>query len=94
MVSKSLMYGCAPIIRISDTKVLKYYNRASFTHYVTICEVDHNNNTVTLVDPHYDLRYNGFHTISMNEFNNLVNYDGWISVYTPVPEGEYIYTMN
>lgn len=35
--------------------------------------------------------YRGSHTISMSEFESLVNYNGWISVFTNVSEGSYIY---
>ncbi len=87
----SLSCGAAPIIRIDDTSVLNYYSGHSFTHYVTISKVNLSSNTVTLVDPHYDSAYRCSHTISMSEFESLVNYNGWISVFTNVSEGSYIY---
>ena len=90
-VKYSLKNGAAPIIRIDDTSVLDYYNGTSLTHYVTISEVDTTNNTVTLVDPHYNRTYQGKHTITMNEFVSLVNKNGWISVYTNVSDGDYVY---
>lgn len=90
-VKYSLSNGAAPVIRIDDTSVLGYYNNNSYTHYVTISAVDTKNNTVTLVDPHYLSTYRGTHKITMEEFENLVNYDGWMCVYTNAGDGSYVY---
>ena len=92
-VKYSLQNGAPPVIRIDDTSVLDYYSskEESLTHYVTISEVDTINNTVTLVDPNYELKYQGSHTITMDEFIKLVNINGWISVYTNVKTGSYVY---
>ncbi len=91
LVKESLKKDAVPIIRIYDTKVLGYYNGLSQTHYMCISEVNTKNNTVTLVDPHYDSTYRGRHTIKISEFEKLVNYDGWIALYTKAADGYYVY---
>lgn len=91
LVKKSLQQNAVPIIRIDDTSVLEYYKGEKISHYVCISKVDTINNTVTVVDPHYDSAYRGTHVISMSEFENLVNYDGWIALYTSAQDGYYVY---
>ncbi|MGN0181718.1 MAG: C39 family peptidase [Candidatus Ornithomonoglobus sp.] len=91
LVKKSLQQNAVPIIRVGDTSVLGYYNGQSYTHYMCISEVNTNNNTVTLVDPHFNATYRGTHVISMSEFEDLVNYDGWIALYTNAQDGYYVY---
>lgn len=61
----------------------------------TFVSVD-KNNEVTLVDPNCtggtdDPRYMGTWTVPMSEFENIVNYDGWIAVYTKAADGYYVY---
>lgn len=73
------------------TSVLGYYNGNSYSHYMCISQVNTNNNTVTVVDPHYNDTYRGTHVISMSEFEDLVNYDGWIALYTSAQDGYYVY---
>lgn len=91
MVKTSLQQNAVPIIRVDDTSVLDYYNGNQYTHYMCISKVDTINNTVTVVDPHYDSAYRGSHVISMSEFENLVNYAGWIALYTSAQDGYYEY---
>lgn len=96
LVKTSLQQNAVPIIRISDTSVLGYYNGRSQTHYVCISEVNTINKTVTLVDPNNTMvngkyPYNGTFNISMSEFEDLVNYDGWIALYTKAADGYYVY---
>ena len=92
LVKKSLQRNAVPIIRVDDTSVLNYYNRNSYSHYMCISKVNTNNNTVTLVDPHYDPAYRGAHVISISEFEELVNYNGWIALYTSAADGYYVYS--
>lgn len=51
---------------------------------MVVSSVDFNAECVTLVDPHYDDKYFGFHTISFDEFNYLAQNcrDFWMSTYT------------
>lgn len=91
LVKKSLQQNAVPIIRVDDTSVLGYYNGNSYSHYMCISQVNTNNNTVTVVDPHYNDTYRGTHVISMSEFEDLVNYDGWIALYTSAQDGYYVY---
>ena len=96
LVKASLAQNAVPIIRVPDTSVLGYYNGISQSHYVCISEVDTNKNIVTLVDPNNtggttNPRYLGTWKVSMTEFENIVNYDGWIAVYTKAADGYYVY---
>ena len=91
LVKKSLQNNGVPIIRVDDTSVLGYYNGNSYSHYICISQVNTNNNTVTVVDPHYNDSYRGTHVISMSEFEAIVNYDGWIALYTNAQDGYYVY---
>lgn len=91
MVKTSLQQNAVPIIRVDDTSVLGYYDGEQFTHYMCISKVNTVNNTVTVVDPHKKDAYRGTHTISMAEFEDLVNYDGWIALYTNAEDGYYVY---
>lgn len=91
MVKISLQQNAVAIIRVDDTSVLDYYNGEQFTHYMCISEVDTIEDTVKLVDPHYDSVYRGYHEISISEFEELVNYNGWIVLYTSAKDGYYVY---
>ncbi len=93
-IISSLIYDAVPVIKINDTSLLRYYNGASFGHYVVVDYVDFNAETVMLRDPHYDSKYYGAHVISYEEFNNLAkeSRDLWVSVYTSVSSDDsYIY---
>lgn len=87
-ISNCLINDAVPVINVSDTSLLGYYNGNSFGHYIVVNYVDFNAETVMLYDPHYDDRYYGNHLISFDEFNQLAKglaYDDsrlWISVYT------------
>lgn len=91
----SLSKGQAPVLRVQNTSRMDYYNGKELQHYVTIAGVDTVNGTITVVDPNYMDEYRGEHVISLDEFNNVMrgdgNFDGWLSVYTNVSEGNYIY---
>lgn len=92
LVKTSLQKNAVPIIRIPDTSVLTYYDGLSQTHYVCVSQVDMNEGTVTLSDPNntsYDLWDR--HDIPISEFEALVNYDGWIVLYTNASNGYYVY---
>lgn len=96
LVKASLAQNAVPIIRVPDTSVLYYYHGTSQSHYVCVSKVDTENNEVTLVDPNCtggtdDPRYMGTWTVPMSEFENIVNYDGWIAVYTKAADGYYVY---
>lgn len=96
LVKVSLQQNAVPIIRIPDTSVLTYYGGLKQKHYVCISEVDTKNNTVTLVDPNNTVKdgktpYYGTHTISISQFEKLVDYDGWIALYTSAADGWYVY---
>ncbi len=99
-VINSLANGRAPVMRVYNTKLMSYYNGAPYSHYVTIIGVDTGEGTITVVDPHYDGRYQGVHTITLSEFYNLMKggtgldgkaVDGWLSVYTSIGGHEYTY---
>lgn len=96
LVKESLRKDAVPIVRIPDTSVLGYYGGLSQCHYVCVSKVDTNKGTVTLVDPNNtksgnSYPYFGTKVISMKEFNDLVNYDGWIALYTKAADGYYVY---
>lgn len=86
-INNCLYYDAVPIIRVSKTELLKYYNGCHFSHYMVINYVDFNAETVMLYDPNNDSRFYGNHTVSFDEFENLVKSlalektNFWISVY-------------
>lgn len=84
-ISNSLIYDAVPVIRVSNTALLKYYKGNSYSHFMVVNYVDFNAETVMLYDPHYKDEYYGNHTISFDEFNNMAEKcpnDFWVSVYT------------
>lgn len=85
-IENSLVNDAVPVIRVSDTSLLFYYYGKKYSHYMVVDSVDFNAECVNLVDPHYDDKYYGIHTISFDEFNLLAKYSGdfWVSVYTKV----------
>jgi len=85
-IETSLVMDAVPVIRIADTALLGYYNGESFCHYMVVDSVDFNAESVQLVDPHYDNKYFGNHSISFDEFEYLAknSRDFWVSVYTNV----------
>ncbi len=91
----SLNHDFVPVINIDDTSRLKYYNGASFGHYLVVDYVDFNAETVMLRDPHYDSKYFGAHVISYDEFYNLANDEVglWVSAYAKIEDNrKYIYS--
>lgn len=78
-----LYYDAVPIIRVQDTTVLGYYDK-SFQHYIVVESVDLQAESMNIIDPHYDNKYYGLHTISFEEFYKIAdNTIGmWLSVYT------------
>lgn len=96
LVIASLEQNAVPIIRIPDTSVLGYYDGESQHHYVCISEVNTKTGKVTLVDPNNtkvgnSYPYFGTKVITTAEFEALVDYDGWIAVYTKAADGYYVY---
>ena len=90
-ISESLIYDAVPVIKVSDTKLLKYYKGENCSHYMVVNYVDFNAETVMLYDPHYDDKYYGNHTISFDEFNYMAEKcteDFWVSVYTKDSEDD------
>lgn len=93
-IETSLAMDAVPVIRVSDTALLDYYHGESFRHYMVVSSVDFNAECVNLVDPHYDEKYFGVHSISFEEFNYLARNckDFWVSVYTnAASDSEYKY---
>lgn len=96
-VSESLRLGGCPILRIYDTADLDCYNiggvAVSCTHYVTLSYYDVRNALVNFVDPNCNMAYNGIHSVSFDDFESCINYDGRISVLSTDTGGyyEYIY---
>ena len=81
----SLYHDGIPIVRVEDTRVLKYYNGYKCEHYIIVEMVDRQSETITIIDPHYDPKYFGRHTITFNEFYDIAKadlYGIWLSVYT------------
>lgn len=79
-----LYYDALPIVRVQDTKVLGYYEE-SFQHYIVVAEVDMQAGQMNILDPHYDDKYYGLHTISFEEFYKISedkDWGVWLSVYT------------
>lgn len=89
-IETSLVMDAVPVIRVSDTALLKYYHGNSFCHYMVVDSVDFNAECVNLVDPHYDDAYFGIHSISFEEFEYLAENcrDFWVSVYTKVSSND------
>lgn len=65
---------------------------------MVVKRIDTFNKTLTVVDPHYDARYFGEHTISFDELYNVIlknpdskNRDIWASVYSIDTLGSYEY---
>ncbi len=99
-VINSLANGRAPVMRVYNTKLMSYYNGNPYSHYVTITGVNTGEGTITVVDPHYNSTYRGVWTITLSEFYDLMKggtgldgkaTDGWLSVYTDIGGGDYIY---
>lgn len=99
-LSDSLRSNAVPIIMIPDTRFLGYYKGYSCSHYMVVKKVDTFNKKITVVDPHYDARYFGEHTISFDELYNVIfnapdpdDRNIWASVYSIDTLGnfEYIY---
>ena len=92
----SLSKGRAPVMKVYDTRLMSYYNGNEYSHYVTIIGVNTSEGTITVVDPHFKKDYRGEHSIPISEFYDIIRgdsstTDGWLSVYTDVAEGEYVY---
>lgn len=83
-LSDSLKGNAVPIILIPDTSYLGYYKGDSYNHYMVVKSIDTFKKTLTVVDPHYDTRYFGEHTISFDElFGCPKNGEYiWASVYS------------
>lgn len=92
-LSDSLRSNAVPIIMIPNTSYLEYYKGYSCSHYMVVKKVDTFNKTLTVVDPNYDTRYFGEHTISFDElFGCPKNQeDIWASVYSIDTLDEYHY---
>lgn len=91
-IEASLVMDAVPVIKVSNTALLGYYNGSSFDHYMVVDSVDFNAESVQLVDPNCDNRYFGNHSITFDEFEYLAKNSGdfWVSVYTNV-SGDYYY---
>ena len=64
--------GMVPVVRVTDTSCFDYYNGESFSHYVAVQEINYTNETIVIVDPHYNSAYRGYHTITFDEFYNAM----------------------
>lgn len=99
-LSVALQADTVPIMMIPDTSFFEYYKGNSYPHYMVVKKIDTVNRIITVVDPHYDSRFNGEHTITYDELYDVLrkkkdpdDEDIWLSVYTPDTLGywEYIY---
>lgn len=99
-LSDSLRSNAIPIIMIPDTRFLGYYDGDSYRHFMIVKRIDTFNKTLTVVDPHYDARYFGEHTISFDELYGVIlnapdpdDRNIWASVYSidTLDEWHYLY---
>lgn len=99
-ICDSLVNDGVPVILVNDTSLLPYYNGVSTGsgHYIVVEQVDFNAEVVQIVDPHYDDRYFGAHTLTFEEFNYFIREtaipetsDLWMSVLTTSGSAPYIY---
>lgn len=89
----SLQNNGAPILKVSDTSKFGYYNNVSQAHYVTVIEVNTNTRRIKVMDPNYGAGLGNEHTITYDELFATATNDSdiWVSVYTNIGEGYYIY---
>lgn len=94
-MENSFIKGYCPIITLTDTSELSYYNGKSYNHWVTISGIDDLNKTITIVDPfNSDLikdsypSFGGVHVVTYDEFFEAVGVDcdGWLVLKTQYPQ--------
>lgn len=81
-IADSLVNDKNPIIYVEDTSKISYYKGISKSQYMVVKSIDFNAETITLIDANPS--YYGYHTLSYDEFYNIVNESGkvfWASVY-------------
>ncbi len=78
----SLSNNFTPVVQISDCSFLPYYgsNYKGSPHYMVVTQINDINGTITVLDPHYDDTYNGYHTMSTEQFVCACDY-GWLIAY-------------
>ncbi len=91
-MQNSFIKGYCPIVSL-ETSELDYYQGYSYSHWVTVAQIDDVHHTITLVDPFNSAKcgglssFGGSHTVTYDEFINAVGgYDCWLILKTAHPE--------
>ncbi len=88
----ALLCDTVPIIRVDEPQRLSYYpnNYSLGAHYIVVDSIDLSTGKVGVIDPHYDDRYYGRHTVTIDEIKDLVYSENnlWMCVYTRIPDPE------
>lgn len=90
----SFINGYCPIISLTDTSQLSYYNGKSYHHWVTISQIDDIHHTITIVDSFNSnvcggsSSFGGTHTVTYDEFIDAIGVGGdcWLVLNTMYPD--------
>lgn len=84
----SLAAGYCPVVLVDDTSYLSYYNGHSYSHYVTVSQINDNGHIAVLVDPfNSDVcggqsSFGGIHNATFDELmNGIGTMNGWVICY-------------
>lgn len=81
----SLMNDYPPILHAKPNYLTSYYPSSQTSgHFITVEEMNYNDNTMTLNDCNYKDAYNGIHKVSINEaYNSIHSVAGRYLIYKP-----------
>lgn len=93
-MENSFIKGYCPIVSLSDTSKLSYYQGQSYSHWVTVSMIDDIHHTITLVDPFNSDKcgglssFGGVHTVTYDEFIDAIGVgsDCWLILKTQYPQ--------
>lgn len=86
----ALLCDTLPIIRVDEPGRLNYYpdNYGWNPHYIVISSINLSTGEVGVIDPHWNDKYFGRHTVTLAEIEDLVYSKGnlWMCIYTRTSE--------
>lgn len=94
-IATTLLAERVPILRISQPQKLNYYPDSynDGAHYIVVTGFDTATGEIDVIDPHFNNKYFGRHTINISELENSldINNSLWMCAYTQAPDGADVY---
>ena len=93
-MENSFVKGYCPIITLTDTSKLGYYNGNKYNHWVTVSQIDDVHKTIMIVDPFNSdccgglASFGGLHMVTYDEFMDAIGVGGdcWLVLKTQYPD--------